>query len=136
MIPYKIRDLFSTSKHLIQMAGIYLGSVVLDFVSSLRIKAPEEESNAFARHFDGSFWPQHAILNEGLNALTVLFYSLMLLVGLRPLGRRISAFVAGLPWLYYAWGHVEAAFFNSKILWFHLYVETYREFLQRILGAH
>jgi hypothetical protein len=130
-----LKNFYKEARHGLQVALLYVGCTAADFISSLRIKPPSHsEENPFARHADGSFWPWHALINDSLNSLEIGLLSICFYVAARPLGWKARRFAAGLPWLYFGYVHLEAAFWNLQSFWPHLYVVTYREVLQRIMG--
>jgi hypothetical protein len=120
------------------MFGVYVFGMALDFVSSLKIKGgADQEINPFARHSNGAFWPQHCLINDGLNTLEILLVSLILFQAGKYLGRKWGIFASGLPWLYFAYGHIDAAFFNIMALWWPgLFVETTQDVLRHLLGGN
>jgi hypothetical protein len=125
---------FQELGHVAQMFALYCAATALDFLSSLGIRPPHEETNPFARHADGSFWPAHAFINCGVNTVEYVGLAALLYVAAGPLGRGVRRFAAGLPFLYYALGHLDAAAGNLLGLWPHLYVETYNDILKRLTG--
>lgn len=132
-----IENFFHKFRQPLQMFWIYMGATTLDFVSSLKIRGGvDQETNPFARHADGSFWPLHACINDTINTLEILIISLIVYKACKILGWRLRRFAAGLPWLYFAYGHIDAAFFNFMAMWWPgLFVETHRDLLQHILGG-
>jgi hypothetical protein len=118
----------------LQMAFINLGATLLDFCTSLRITPPHQESNPFARHVDGSFWPYHAFINCSVVTVEYAVLSAMFYVAGGPLGWKARRMAAGLPWLYLAVGHIEGAFSNILLQWPHLYVITYNDMLRSMMG--
>lgn len=121
-------------KQAFKMFGINLAATALDFCSSLGIRPPHQESNPFARRTDGSFWPYHAFINLGVVTLEYGLLSLMFYVAAGPLGWKVRRFAAGLPWLYLAAGHLDAATSNALLLWPHLYVMTYNDMMRSLIG--
>jgi hypothetical protein len=121
-------------KHALQMFWVYVGCSVADIISSLHIKAPFEETNPFSRHADGTFWLKHALVCDGIHTLEILFLSAAVYLAARPLGTRVARVAMGLPWLYYGYLHLDAAFNNALLQTPHLYVETAHGLLGRLLG--
>jgi len=111
------------------MAAIYLAMTALDFLSSMgRHIEGFDETNPFARHLDGSFWPRHALMHGSIDILGIVLLSAGAFVAGRCVNRGWARFCAGLPWLYFGWEHLEAALHNIAIRW-GLYVPTLRDIL-------
>lgn len=121
-MPNKLKQFYENFKHPIQMFGLYLATTALDFLSSLNFPLGFVEQNAFARHIDGSFWPAHACIQNGLYALEHIIVAVGVYKGLRPLNLQWAKIAAGLPFLYAGYGHLEAALYNTLIKWPGLYV--------------
>ena len=119
---------------IVQCAVLYGAGTFLDNLSSMHFTKGMVESNPFSRHADGSFWLQHALVTEGFNTLEALFVSAGCYVGASIVGEKWAKFAAGVPWLYFGYQHLDAAFTNILYEIPHLYVETYADFLRRLLG--
>lgn len=121
-------------QHVLHCTSLYLAGTALDYVSSLRFTADMEESNAFARHADGTFWLRHALITDGFNALEAILVSAGLYIGCRVLGEKYAKFAAGLPWLYAAYVHLNAAVTNFLFEIPGLYVRTVHDIIRGLLG--
>ena len=129
-----VKALYLKVDSVVQCSVLYLAGTFLDNLSSMYFAPGMMESNPFARHADGSFWLQHALVTEGFNTVETLFVSAGCYVGAGVLGPKWAKFAAGLPWLYFGFGHLDAAFTNILYEIPHLYVETYADFLRHLLG--
>jgi len=121
-------------KHVAQILGLYVTSTALDFVSSVRNIPGHPETNVFARHADGAFWLKHALINFGFVTAEYGLISAMFYVAAKPLGPRLRSFVTALPFLYMAYGHLNAAVGNFELMWPGLYVQTYQEAFRNLMG--
>jgi hypothetical protein len=100
---------------------VYLGCTAADFVSSMGHLPPGGyEANAFARHADGSFWPLHALGNCAMNTAETLLVCAGLYYLLAFAHRKTALFVSALPWFWYAYGHLDAAFQNLQTKLFYV----------------
>lgn len=118
----------------VKCAGLYVVSCFLDNLSSQHFTAQMQESNPFARHFDGSFWLRHALITEGVFGLECLVASVGLYVGASALGPKWARFGACVPWLYYSWLHLDAAFMNFLMEIPGLYQQSLSDMLKGIIG--
>jgi hypothetical protein len=129
-----IKELYSKVSHVVNCASLYLGATAIDWLSSLHLPKGFEETNAFSRHADGRFWPLHALVTDSFNTFEVTLISWGAYVGCRILSPRLAKFAAGLPWLYFAYVHLDAAFTNVLYGIPGLYVHTTSELLRQLLG--
>lgn len=120
--------------HVLQCALLYVGATALDYLSSLNFPPGVQESNPFARHSDGTFWLKHALITDGIYSVESVLLSLGLFVAGRFYGRKFGIFLAGLPWLYAAFLHCQAAFENVLIEVPNLYQVTQQDILRHLLG--
>jgi len=116
------KKLWQDLRHPAQMFGLYLAATTADFLSSLNVPKGFMEQNPFARHVDGSFWPAHALIHGSINIVEFILVALGLYYGLKLLDEKWAKVAAGVPFLYYGYEHLDAAFSNILIRWPGLYV--------------
>ncbi len=121
-------------KYGLQALGIYLGATVIDALTSLGQSSTMEEGNAFARHVDGTFWPAHYCVANAIGSVEMFLASLMLYWMFKPLGQKIAQVSISVPWLYFAWFHLDAATNNVLLRWPGLYVAKSSTLFQQLLG--
>jgi hypothetical protein len=132
-----LRSFYWRFKDVLVGATLYLGATTFDNITSMQIGSKNlEESNPFARHADGSFWLRHALITEGINTLEVIAISAALYLVVRTLGEKWAKFAATVPWLYYGYVHLDAAFTNILMEIPGLYVHTLREIMEHMLGVN
>ena len=129
--------MLSKITHPFRMAGIYLVCAVGDFLSSMpKLPVGYYEANPFARHPDGSFWPLHALANFGISTSADALISLGLYAGFVVLNKKLAQFMAGLPWLYFAYFHLIGAISNIQVKF--LFVphleDSFLQFLRGLVG--
>ena len=113
----------------VQMALLYLLLTAVDFASSVHMPRGFHESNPYARHMDGSFYPLHAFINGVFNLVGVSVFSAALYEAGKSFDQRVANFCGCLPFIYYGWLHLDAGLMNIQNA-IHIYVPT----LQEILG--
>lgn len=116
------QNLWQNIKHPFQMFALYLGATTTDFLSSFNVPPGFAEQNPFARHSDGQFWPQHVLVQCSISTVEYIVVALGLYCGVRVLNKTLARFAAGLPFLYYGYLHLDAAFDNILIRVPHLFV--------------
>ena len=122
-----------------KMFWIYVLCAAADFASSMpKLPSGFHESNAMSRHLDGSFWPLHALANFAFSSAEILCIGLGIYAVLKVVDKRLAWFVAGLPWIYFAYGHLEGAFANMqvKLLYipFDAHINPLLDFLNRLVS--
>lgn len=131
----KIKALWAKVDSIVECAVLYVGATALDFITSMGFPPGLSESNGFARHANGQFWPKHAFINNGFNTLEDVFISMACYIGVRKLSPAWAKFAAGLPWLYYGWLHLDAAFINIQYHIPGLYQRTAEDLIRSLLGS-
>ena len=102
--------------HPFKAALIYFLCAAADILASIpKLPAGFHEANPFARHPDGSFWLQHACGNLAIFGAETLICSLIIYFALKIANRKLAEFAAALPWLYYAYGHLQGAAMNLQV---------------------
>lgn len=130
----RVTAVLSSVGYVLQCALLYIGGTALDYLTSLNFPPGVQESNPFARHSDGSFWLKHALITDGIYTVESVLLSLGLYIAGRLYGRKFGIFLAGMPWLYAAYLHCQAAFDNVLIEIPNLYQITQQDILRHILG--
>lgn len=130
----KVKTVYAKVDSIVECAILYVGATVLDIISSLHMPPGFGESNAFARHANGQFWLAHAFINNGVNTLENVLISGACYIGFRKLEPRWAKVAAGLPWLYYGFLHLDAAFTNVQYHIPGLYQRTAEDLVRSLLG--
>jgi hypothetical protein len=89
---------------------------------------------AATRHANGLFWPRHYFIVNGICATECLTASLIVYALTGPLGPRVRRVLMCVPWLWYTWVHVDAAFGNIAMQWPGLYVEIAGNIFNKLIG--
>lgn len=111
----KLKKKFREIESIVSCAVLYLATTLLDEVSSLNFPGNFYETNPLARHPDGTFWFAHALTLEAFNLVQFTLASAILFVGASVLGKKWAKFAASVPWLYFGWVHLQAAFNNMLL---------------------
>lgn len=88
---------------------------IADVVSSMGLGGGKTtaESNPFARFGDGTFNPLHGLALKGWFVFETCLFSAVLWVAGRYLPHRLRVTLASIPFFYYAWQGLDAAFSNA-----------------------